>query len=109
MSHFYISNFILGLVNGAMIEFYEFADIYLTVQLGDAENNIIRFSAYMFIKLLHDVNVNIFIFKLSFSVMTIEPIEFRYNERDDKYVKLVQVSFTLAYVIIDYKCQNLPS
>ena len=80
MPHFYISNSILGLVNEAVIEFYEFADIYLNVQLADSENNIIESSAYMLIKLLHDVNVNIFIFELSFSVVTIESIEFRYNE-----------------------------
>ena len=39
--------------------------------------------------------------------MTIELIEFRHRERNDKYVKLVQFPFTLTYVITDYKCQGL--
>ena len=77
------------------------------MQFAESENNIISSLIYILIKLLHDVDVNVFIFKLSSSVMTIESVEFRHNERDDKYVKFFQFSFTLIYIIIDYKCQEL--
>src|SRR5438046_3134165 len=77
------------------------------MQLTDSENNIIESSIYILIKLLHDVDVNVSIPELPSSVMTIEPIEFRHNEGENKYVKLLQFSFTLIYAITNYKCQEL--
>ena len=60
----------------------------------------------MLVKLLHDVDVNVSIPGLPPSVVAIEPVEFRYNGRDGKHVKLLQFPFTLAYAITDYKCQG---
>ena len=102
-----MTNSILGLVNGAVVEFYGFADTHLDVQLAGSENNITGPPTYMLVKLLHEVDVNISIPGLPPSVVAIEPAEFRHSERDGKYVKLVQFPFTLAYAITDYKCQGL--
>src|SRR5436305_5010106 len=55
---------IIELVNDAVIEFYELVDTHLNVQLTDFANNIIEFSTYMLIKLLYEVDVNVFIFDL---------------------------------------------
>ena len=107
MPQFYSSNSILGLVNGAVVEFYGFADTHLHVQLTGSENNITGPPTYMLVKLLHEVDVNVFIPGLPPSVVAIEPAEFRHSEREGKYVKLVQFPFTLAYAITDYKCQGL--
>jgi hypothetical protein len=107
MPHFYIFNSILGLVNGAVVEFYGFADTHLDVQLAGSENNITGPPTYMLVKLLHEVDVNVSIPGLPPSVVAIEPAEFRHSQRDGKYVKLVQFPFTLAYAITDYKCQGL--
>src|SRR5947207_738505 len=52
---------ILELVNGAIVEFYEFVDILLDMQLASFENNITKLSIYMMIKLLYDVDINVFI------------------------------------------------
>ena len=107
MPHLYTSNSILGLVNGAVVEFYEFADTHLDVQLADSENKRTAPPTYMLIKLLHELDIAISIPGLPPSVVGIEPAEFRYSERDGKYVKLLQFPFTLAYAITDYKCQGL--
>ena len=107
MPHFYTSDSTLGLVNGAVVEFYGFADIHLDMQLAGSENNITGPPIYMLVKLLHDMDVNVSIPGLPLSVVAIEPAEFRHKERDGKYVKLFQFSFTLAYAITDYKCQGL--
>ena len=107
MLHLYTSDSIQKLVNETVIEFYDFADNHLNAQLSNFENNIMSFSTYILIKLLHDIDVNIFIFEISSFMMTIESVEFRHNERDNKYVKFFQFSFTLIYAITDYKCQEL--
>src|SRR5436189_428766 len=107
MLHFYIPNSILGLVNGAVVEFYGFADTHLDVQLAGSENNITGPPTYILVKLLHEVDVNVFIPGLPPSVVAIEPAEFWHDERDGKYVKFLQFPFTLAYAITDYKCQGL--
>ena len=104
---FITSNSVLGLVNGAVVEFYGFADTHLDVQLAGSESNITGPPTYMLVKLLHEVDVNISIPGLPPSVVAIEPAEFRHNAREGKYVKLVQFPFTLAYAITDYKCQGL--
>ena len=68
--------FYVGLVNGAVVEFYGFADIHLDVQLTDSENNITGPPTYMLVKLLHEVDVNISIPGLPPSVVAIELAEF---------------------------------
>ena len=90
-----------------MVQFFGFADTHLDVKLAGSENNIIGPPTYMLVKLLREVDVNISIPGLPPSVVAIEPAEFRHNERDGKYVKLVQFPFTLTYAITDYKCQGL--
>ena len=107
MPHFYMSNSILGLVNGAVVEFYGFADTHLNIQLADSENNTTGPPTYMLVKLLHEVDVNVSIPGLPASVVAIELAEFQHNTSKGKYVKLVQFPFTLAYAITDYKCQGL--
>src|SRR5436305_6153256 len=99
--------FILRLVNETIIEFYDFADIYLNVQLAESENNIINSLTYILVKLLHEIDVNVFISEPFTSIILIESVEFRHNERNDKYIKFLQFSFTLIYAITDYKCQKL--
>ena len=76
MPHLYMSNSILGLVNGAVVEFYGFADTYLDVQLAGSENNITGPPTYMLVKLLHEVHVNVSIPGLPPSIVAIEPAEF---------------------------------
>ena len=102
-----MSNSILGLVNSAVVQFYGFANTHLDVQLAGSENNITGPPTYMLVKLLHEVNVNVFIPRLPPLVVAIEPAQFRHSERDGKYIKLVQFLFTLAYVITNYKCQGI--
>ena len=107
MPHFYISNSILRLVNGAVVEFYGFPNTYLDVQLTGLENNITGPPTYMLVKLLQEVDVNVSIPGLLPSVVAIELAKSRHSQRDGKYIKLVQFPFTLAYAITDYKCQGL--
>src|SRR5947207_15906585 len=107
MPHLYMSDSIQGLVNGAVVEFYGFADTHLDVQLPGSQNNITGPPTYILVKLLHDVDVNVSIPGLPPSVVAIEPAEFRHNGRDGKYIKFFQFPFTLAYAITDYKCQGL--
>src|SRR5277367_4583270 len=99
MLHFNMSNSILGLVNGTVVEFYGFSDTHLDVQLAGSANNITVPPTYMLVKLLHEIDVNVPIPGLPSSVVSIEPAEFRHSERDGKYIKLVQFLFTLAYAI----------
>ena len=89
-----------------MVEFYGFPDSHLITQVQGMENNITSPPAYMLVKLLHAVDVNVSIPGLPGSVVAIEPVEFRYNGRDNKYVKFLQFPFTLAYAMTDYKCQG---
>ena len=69
---------ILVLVNGAVVEFYGFPDSHLNTQVQGMENNITSPPAYMLVKLLHAVDVNVSIPGLPTSVVAIEPVEFRY-------------------------------
>ena len=59
MPHFYTSDSILGLVNGAVVEFYGFSDSHLNMQLPGSENSIASPPAYMLVKLLNEVGVDV--------------------------------------------------
>ena len=94
----------LGLVNGAIVEFYGFAD---------SDGALIRDEiiatppAYMLIKLKHDVGVEIALPGLPPSVVGIEPISITYKPGPSgKAVTYSQFPVTLAYAITDYKCQG---
>jgi len=93
----------LGLVNGAVVEFYGFAD---------SDGALIRDEiigtppAYMLVKLKHDVGVEIALPGLPPSVVGIEPVSLTYKAGLGKSVTYSQFPVTLAYAITDYKCQG---
>ena len=63
-------------------------------------------SAYMLIKLNHDVDVEIALPGLPSSVIGIESISITYKAGLRKAVTCSQFLITLAYAITDYKCQR---
>ena len=89
-----------GLVNGAIVEFYGFAD---------RDGALIRDEiiatppAYMLVKLKHDVGVEISFPGLPPSLIGIEPVSLTYNAGHGKAVTYFQFPVTLAYAITDYK------
>ena len=93
----------LGLVNGAIVEFYGFAD---------RDGALIRDEiiatppTYMLIKLKRDVGVEIALPGLPLSVVGIEPMSLTYKAGLGKAVTYSQFPVTLAYAITDYKCQG---
>ena len=94
----------LGLVNGAIVEFYGFAD---------SDGALIRDEiiatppTYMLVKLKHDVGVEIALPGLPPSVIGIEPMSLTYNKTGlGKAATYSQFPVTLAYAITDYKCQG---
>ena len=60
----------------------------------------------MLIKLKRDVDVEIALSELSFSVVGIESMSLTYKADLEKVVMYSQFTVTLAYVITDYKCQE---
>jgi hypothetical protein len=62
--------------------------------------------AYLLIKLKHDVSVEIALPGLPRSVVGIEPISITCKLGLGKAVTYSQFPITLAYAIIDYKCQG---
>jgi len=93
----------LGLVNGAIVEFYGFADSDGALIRDEI---IVTPPAYMLIKLNHDVGVEIALPGLPPSVIAIEPISITYKVGLRKAVTCSQFPITLAYAITDYKCQG---
>jgi hypothetical protein len=91
-----------GLVNGAFVEFYGFADkdgVLIT-------DEVIRtLPAYMLIRLNHDVGIDINLPGLPPSVVGIEPVSMTYT-KGNKKVSFSQFPVSLAYAITDYKCQG---
>jgi len=91
---------VTGLVNGAIVEFYGFAD---------RDGALIRDEiiatppAYMLVKLKHDVGVEISFPGLPPSLIGIEPVSLTYNAGHGKAVTYFQFPVTLAYAITDYK------
>ena len=94
---------LLKLINDVIVEFYDFANSDETLIRDEI---IVTSSAYMLIKLNHDVDVEIALSELSFSVIDIEPISITYKIDFRKVVTCSQFLITLAYAIIDYKCQR---
>ena len=93
----------LGLVNGAIVEFYSFADSNGPLIHDDI---IATPPAYMLVKLNHDVGVEIALPGLPPSVVGIEPMSLTYKAGLRKAVTYSQFPATLAYAITDYKCQT---
>ena len=92
-----------GLVNGAIVEFYGFADRDGALIHDEI---IATPPAYMLVKLKHDVGVEIALPGLTPSVIGIEPVSLTYNAGRRKAVTYFQFPVTLAYAITDYKCQR---
>ena len=92
-----------GLVNGAIVEFYGFADRDRALIRDDI---IVTPPAYMLVKLKHDIGVEISLPGLPPSVIGIEPVSLTYNAGRGKAVTYFQIPIMLAYAITDYKCQG---
>src|SRR5436305_12316811 len=90
---------LLRLVNGAIVEFYGFAD---SDEILIRDEIIVTPPAYMLIKLNHDVGVEIGLPGLPPSVIGIEPISITYEAGLRKAVTCSQFPITLAYAITDY-------
>ena len=95
----------IGIVNGAVVQFYGFAD---TDMYGDpvvVDGGTIRSPpAYMLVKVNDDLNISIP--GLPPSVVPVAPVSFTYKLRSNKYATLSQFPVTLAYAITDFKCQG---
>ena len=90
-----------GLVNGAFVEFYSFVD--RDGQLIHDEI-IATPSAYMLVKLKHDVSVEMSLPGLPPSIISIEPVSLTYNGGRGKAITYFQFPVMLPYAITDYKC-----
>src|SRR5436305_8911112 len=94
---------LLELVNGVIVEFYDFAD---------SDGALIRdkiiatSSTYMLIKLKRDVDIEITLSGLPLSVVDIESMSLTYKADLRKVVTYSQFPVTLVYVITDYKYQE---
>jgi hypothetical protein len=101
-----INNFI-GLVNGALVEFYGFVG----VKKSFCDNRIFYPPQYMLVKIRDGSASEVRLPDLPQGVVTMEPVEFTYREEGRRYncegrwVKLRQFPTTLAYAITDYKAQ----
>ena len=94
----------LGLVNGAIVEFYGFADSNGALIRDEI---ITTLPTYMLIKLKHDVGVEIALPGLPPSVVGIEPKLLTYKLAGlGKAATYSQFPVTFAYAITDYKCQG---
>src|SRR5205809_719625 len=93
----------LGLVNGAIVEFYGFANRDGTLIHDEI---ITTPPSYMLLKLKRDVSVEIALPGLPLSVIGIEPVSLTYKTGRGKAVTYSQFPVTLAYAITDYKCQG---
>jgi hypothetical protein len=91
----------LGLVNVAIVEFYGFAD-----SDGALIRDEIIATLPAYIKLKHDVGVEIALPGLPRSVIGIEAISITCKPGLGKAVTYSQFPATLAYAITDYKCQG---
>jgi hypothetical protein len=93
----------LGLVNGAIVEFYGFADSNGSFI---RDETIVTPPIYMLIKLKHDVGVEIALPRLPSSVIGIEQMSLAYKGGLGKAATYSQFPFTLIYAVTDYKCQG---
>lgn len=93
----------IGLVNGAIVEFYSFVDRDGALIRDEI---ITTLPAYMLVKLKHEVGVEIALPGLPPNVIGIEPESLTYNAGHGKTMTYFQFPATLAYAITDYKCQG---
>ncbi len=90
-----------GLVNGAIVEFYGFADRDGALICNDI---IATLPAYMLFELKLDIGVEISLPGLPPSVIGIEPVSLTYNGGRGKAITYFQFPVMLPYAITDYKC-----
>ena len=98
----------VGLVNGALVEFYGF--------VGDkkstGDDRIFHPPQYMLVKIRNGPASELRLPGLPQGVVPMAPVEFTYREgghktnRQGRWVKLLQFAATLAYAITDYKAQG---
>jgi hypothetical protein len=99
---------LLGLVNGAIVEFHRFIERRETT--SDAQ--VFYPPKYMLVKIQDGPASEVTIPGLPVGVVLIEPIEFTYREggrrynRQGRWIKLLQFPVTLGYAITDYKAQG---
>ncbi len=93
----------LGLVNGAIVEFYGFVDRDGTLIRDEI---IVTPPTYMLVKLKHDIGIEIALPGLPPSVVSIKPMSLTYKASLGKAMTYSQFPITLTYVITDYKCQG---
>src|SRR5436305_11125594 len=87
---------LLKLINDVIVEFYDFANSDETLIRDEI---IVTSSAYMLIKLNHDVSVEIALSELSPSVIGIESISITYKIGFRKVMTCSQFLITLVYAI----------
>jgi hypothetical protein len=93
-------NQVIGLVNGAIVEFYGFANTH-----AEPTDNIISLPEYIFVKVPSD-RATFQIPGLPKNIVPIEPVSFKHKAGHGRYVILRQFPITLAYSITDFKCQG---
>ena len=102
-----MTNNCVGLVNGAMADFYGF------VGADDlTDSRMFHSPKYMLVKIKDGPAKEVQLPGMPRGVVPLEPIEFTYREagrrfnRQGKWVTLLQFPATLAYAITDYKVQG---
>lgn len=96
-------NTFLGLVNGAILEFYGFADRDGALIHDEI---IVTPPAYMLIKVKHDIGIEIGLPGPPPSVIDVELISLIYKAGRGKIMTYSRFHVTLAHAITDYKCQG---
>jgi len=94
---------ITGLVNGAIVEFYGFADKHGVLI---KEEVIMTLPAYMLVKLKNDVGIDVHLPGLPPFVVGIEPSSSTYYGGHGKNTTISQFPAVLGYAITDFKCQS---
>jgi hypothetical protein len=92
----------IPLVNGAIVEFYGFSG---STNM-DRTSKIIDLPQYMLIRLHSDNEEIIHILGLPVNVVPIWSESFRYSLGHGRSARIKQFPVTLAYAIIDFKCQG---
>ena len=87
----------LGLINGAIVKFYGFADN------DDESRCLTSLPEYMLVEL---PNKNFQLDGLPPGVFPLTPVQYTSNLRNGRSTTLKQFPVTLAYAITDYKCQG---
>lgn len=96
----------IGLVNGAMVDFYGFVGVD-----DPTDGRMFHPPKYMLVKIKDGPAREVQLPGMPQGVVPLEPVEFTYREagrrfnRQGKWVTLSQFPATLAYAITDYKAQ----